>query len=77
VNNPTIPSMHAERQITNLSDNTLSLYIPLLALTDGQNDGQGNKLILVGPSDEQNEMIIMGHQISSCHVPVVRSFFIL
>jgi hypothetical protein len=22
-------------------------------------------------------MIIMGHQISSCHVPVVRSFFIL
>ncbi len=25
----------------------------------------------------QNKMIIMGHQISSCHVPVVRSFFIL
>jgi hypothetical protein len=28
-------------------------------------------------SEVQNEMIIMGHQISSCHVPVVRSFFIL
>jgi hypothetical protein len=29
------------------------------------------------PSEVQNKMIIMGHQISSCHVPVVRSFFIL
>jgi hypothetical protein len=28
-------------------------------------------------SEVQNEMIIMGHQILSCHVPVVRSFFIL
>ncbi len=28
-------------------------------------------------SEVQNKMIIMGHQISSCHVPVVRSFFIL
>ncbi len=28
--------------------NTLLLYIPLLALTDGQNDGQRNELILVG-----------------------------
>jgi hypothetical protein len=28
-------------------------------------------------SEVQNEMIIMGHQISSCHVPVLRSFFIL
>jgi hypothetical protein len=27
--------------------------------------------------EEQNKMIIMGHQISSCHVLVVRSFFIL
>jgi hypothetical protein len=35
---------------------------------------QGNG---VAPSEKQNEMIIMGHQISSCHVPVVRSFFIL
>jgi hypothetical protein len=25
----------------------------------------------------QNKMIFMGHQISSCHVLVVRSFFIL
>jgi hypothetical protein len=30
-----------------------------------------------GTSEVQNKMIIMGHQISSCHVPVVRSFFIL
>jgi hypothetical protein len=28
-------------------------------------------------SEVQNKMIIMEHQISSCHVPVVRSFFIL
>jgi hypothetical protein len=28
--------------------NTLLLHIPLLALTDGQNEGQRNKLILVG-----------------------------
>jgi hypothetical protein len=30
------------------------------------------------PSSEvQSKMICMGHQILSCHVPVVRSFFIL
>jgi hypothetical protein len=28
-------------------------------------------------SEVQSKMIFMGHQISSCHVPVVRSFFIL
>jgi hypothetical protein len=28
-------------------------------------------------SEVQNKMTIMGHQISSCHVPVGRSFFIL
>jgi hypothetical protein len=28
-------------------------------------------------SEVQSKMISMGHQISSCHVPVVRSFFIL
>ncbi len=27
-------------------------------------------------SEVQSKMIFMGHQISSCHVPVVRSFFI-
>ncbi len=30
-----------------------------------------------GGSEVQSKMIFMGHQISSCHVPVVRSFFIL
>jgi hypothetical protein len=30
-----------------------------------------------GSSEMQSKMIIMGHQIYSCHVPVVRSFFIL
>ncbi len=54
--------MHTERKITNLSVKhsftlypslspyrwTLLLYIPLLALTDGQNDRWRNKLILVG-----------------------------
>ncbi len=29
------------------------------------------------PSEVQSKMIFMGHQISSCHVPVVGSFFIL
>ncbi len=28
-------------------------------------------------SEVQSKMIVMGHQISSCNVPVVRSFFIL
>jgi hypothetical protein len=28
-------------------------------------------------SEVQSKMIFMGHQISSCHVPVVRSLFIL
>ncbi len=28
-------------------------------------------------SEVQNKMMIMGHQISFCHVPVVRSFFTL
>jgi hypothetical protein len=28
-------------------------------------------------SEVQSKMIFMGHQISSCHIPVVRSFFIL
>jgi hypothetical protein len=32
---------------------------------------------VMATSEVQNKMIIMGHQISSCHVPVVRSFFIL
>jgi hypothetical protein len=30
----------------------------------------------VRTSEVQSKMIFMGHQISSCHVPVVRSFFI-
>jgi hypothetical protein len=29
------------------------------------------------PSEVQSKMMIMGHQIPSCHVPVIRSFFIL
>jgi hypothetical protein len=37
-----------KKEITNLSDYTLLLHIPPLALTDRWNDGQRNKLILVG-----------------------------
>ncbi len=44
MNNCIIPSTHAVREITNLSDKTLLLYIPLLALTDGQNYGGTNTL---------------------------------
>jgi hypothetical protein len=43
VNNRSIPSTHAERHITNLSVKHSLLYILLLALTDGQNDGQRNE----------------------------------
>ncbi len=35
------------------------------------------KITSVQLSEVQSKMIIMGHQISSCHVLVVRSFFIL
>jgi hypothetical protein len=35
--------MHAERKIIVVLTNTLLLHIPLLALTDGQNDGQRDK----------------------------------
>jgi hypothetical protein len=34
-------------------------------------------LLAVTPSEFQSKMIFMGHQILSCHVPVVGSFFIL
>ncbi len=37
----------------------------------------GMYFIQIHSSDVQSKMIIMGHQISSCHVPVVRSFFFL
>ena len=33
--------------------------------------------MILGSSEVQSKMIFMGHQILSCHVPVVRSFFIL
>ncbi len=35
-----------------------------------------NHTMLKTPSEVQNKMIFMGHQILSCHVPLVRSFFI-
>ncbi len=34
-------------------------------------------LVVLTTSEVQSKMIIMGHQISSCHVLVLRSFFIL
>ena len=43
MNNRSIPSTHAVINSPYLSDNTLLLYIPLLALTDGQNYGQRNR----------------------------------
>ncbi len=32
-------------------------------------------MVMVTASEVQSKMIFMGHQISSCHVPVVWSFF--
>ncbi len=43
MNNFSIPSTHAERKITYSLINTLLLYIPLLALRDGQNHRQRNE----------------------------------
>jgi hypothetical protein len=43
MNNPSIPSMHAEEKLPIFLINTLLLYIPLLALTDRQNYRQRNK----------------------------------
>ncbi len=37
--------------------------------SDGDGDGDASEM--------QSKMIFMGHQISSCHVPVVMFFFIL
>ncbi len=44
MNNRSIPSTHARRKIATFLENTLLLYIPLLALTDGQNHGGMNTL---------------------------------
>jgi hypothetical protein len=41
------------------------------------NNVQGNDEPILQSSEVQSKMIFMGHQISSCRVPVVRSFFIL
>jgi hypothetical protein len=46
------------------------------SLDDGTTN-QGPATACHAPSEVQNMMIIMGHQILSCHVLVVRSFFIL
>ncbi len=47
----------------------------------GSNDFGLDKLLdglpKVFTSEVQSKMIFMGHQILSCHVPVVRSFFIM
>ncbi len=44
MNNRSIPSKHAERKLLIFLINTLLLHIPLLALTDGQNDRERNTL---------------------------------
>ncbi len=43
VNDGSIPSTHAEKKLPFVLIITLLLHIPLLALTDGQNDGQRNE----------------------------------
>ncbi len=47
MNNRSILLTHAERKLPFVLINTLLLHIPLLALTDIQNHGQRNELILV------------------------------
>ncbi len=46
MNNRSIPSTHAERKIPIYLINTFLLHIPLLALTDRQNDRQRTKYTL-------------------------------
>ncbi len=48
MNNCSIPSTHAVRNSPYFLINTLLLCIPLLALTDRQNQSQRNELILIG-----------------------------
>ncbi len=52
--------MHTERQIPIFLINTLLLYIPLLALTDGQNYRQRKELILVGLGNLQFLQVNVG-----------------
>ena len=51
LNNCSFPSTHAEKKLPIFLINTPLLYIPLLALTDGQNYRWRNELILVGMSN--------------------------
>jgi hypothetical protein len=58
--------------------NALCLLMALQIFPLREFDTWENTTIKTYPASEvQSKMIFMGHQISSCHVPVVRSFFIL
>ncbi len=49
----------------------------LMVIPYDQLNGVHSLTAILTASEEQNKMVFMGHQILSCHVPVVRSFFIL
>ncbi len=57
-------------------------FVARKARTFALSKAQGNQQstlftsLEIPSSEVQNKMIFMGHQILSCHVPVVRSFFI-
>jgi hypothetical protein len=60
--------------------NPTYVYTKLQDVGEGRRRKQDDKdggIQYFRSSEVQNEMIIMGHQILSCHVLVVRSFFIL
>ncbi len=75
---PTFPTAATSRGSISLSCPTSK---PLSLLGDGEplslSPTTSPTLDQLSTSEVQSKMIFMGHQILSCHVPVVRSFFIL
>ncbi len=78
------PFLHLNSKITYKHDKTY--HKGCLGLQDGVywfvfkshvNKHKEDWGIILPTSEVQSKMIFMGHQISSCHVLVVRSFFIL
>jgi len=48
-----------------------------ITINHGCGGGGDDSMVVAATSEVQSKLILMGHPVSSCHVPVVRSFFIL
>ncbi len=71
--------MHINRRELEREWEQIDALLPPCFPPDCQGGEEGEQSPQLSPpsSEVQNKMIIMGHQLSSCHVTVVRSFFIL